>query len=167
MLLSTEAEIRDRVRGLTTGADEYVGKPYDPSLRGRARPRAGSPQRRRPHRRTRRRVLVIDDSVTFREALKTALEQASYRVIVADSGEDGLRLASDQRPTAIVVDGQLPGIDGATVIRRIRLDAALRGTAVPAAHRRRRIAAPRFTRSMPAPTPSCARTRTSPSSSPG
>ena len=29
MLLSTEAEIRDRIRGLKTGADDYVGKPYD------------------------------------------------------------------------------------------------------------------------------------------
>ena len=38
MLLSTEAEVRDRIRGLTTGADEYVGKPYDPTyLVGRAR----------------------------------------------------------------------------------------------------------------------------------
>jgi DNA-binding response OmpR family regulator len=30
MLLSTEAEVRHRIRGLTTGADEYVGKPYEP-----------------------------------------------------------------------------------------------------------------------------------------
>ena len=70
-------------------------------------------------------------------------------------------------PAAIVVDGVLPGIDGATVIRRIRLDAALRGLAVPAADRlggsRRRGSA----RSMPAPTPSCARRRTSASSSRG
>src|SRR5690242_5664518 len=29
MLLSTEAEVRDRIRGLKTGADEYAGKPYD------------------------------------------------------------------------------------------------------------------------------------------
>ena len=42
MLLSTEAEVHDRVRGLTTGADEYVGKPYDRELRGRAGPRAGA-----------------------------------------------------------------------------------------------------------------------------
>ena len=69
---------------------------------------------------------MIDDSVTFREALKAALEDAGYGVIVAGTGEDGLRLAADQRPTAIIVDGVLPGIDGATVIRRIRLDAALR-----------------------------------------
>jgi two-component system, NtrC family, sensor kinase len=125
MLLSTEAEIRDRVRGLTTGADEYVGKPYDPNY---VVARASELVRRNadgtaPAEET---ILVIDDSITFREALKQALEQAGYRVIVSDSGEDGLRLASDRRPTAIVVDGQLPGIDGATVIRRIRLDAALR-----------------------------------------
>jgi len=72
-------------------------------------------------------ILLIDDSVTFREELKSALEQASFRVLVAGSGEDGLRLAADLRPTAVIVDGVLPGIDGATVIRRIRLDAALRG----------------------------------------
>ncbi len=126
MLLSTEAEVRDRVRGLTTGADEYVGKPYDP---GYIVARARELVRRNANSEAAEAesVLVIDDSATFREALKTALEAASYHVILADSGEDGLRLASDRRPTAVVVDGQLPGIDGPTVIRRIRLDAALRG----------------------------------------
>jgi DNA-binding response OmpR family regulator/two-component sensor histidine kinase len=126
MLLSTEAEIRDRIRGLTTGADEYVGKPYDPGyvvaraceLVHRGRPAAAPLQDT---------VLVIDDSVTFREEMKAALEGASYRVLVAGSGEEGLRLAAALRPSAIIVDGMLPGIDGATVIRRIRLDAALRG----------------------------------------
>ena len=47
-------------------------------------------------------------------------------MIVAGTGEEGLRLAADRRPGALIVDGELPGIDGATVIRRIRLDAALR-----------------------------------------
>jgi len=126
MLLSTEAEIRDRVRGLSKGADEYVGKPYDPSyVVSRARELVGRNVGAAAH--SHKSVLVIDDSVTFREALKEALEEEAYEVIVSDTGEDGLRLASDRRPTAIVVDGQLPGIDGATVIRRIRLDAALRG----------------------------------------
>ena len=126
MLLSTEAEIHDRIRGLTTGADEYVGKPYDPCyVVARARELlcreevAGIPAQET--------ILLIDDSVTFRETLKAALEEAFYRVLVAGSGEDGLRVAADLRPTAIIVDGVLPGIDGATVIRRIRLDAALRG----------------------------------------
>ena len=72
-------------------------------------------------------ILIIDDSLTFREELREACEDAGYRVLVADSGEEGLRIAADHRPSAMVVDGMLPGIDGATVIRRARVDAALRG----------------------------------------
>lgn len=125
ILLSTEAEVRHRIRGLTTGADEYIGKPYEPSyVIARARElmrreeSAGAPPRET--------ILIIDDSLTFREELKEALELASYRVLAAATGEEGLRLAADMRPSGIVVDGILPGIDGATVVRRIRLDAALR-----------------------------------------
>jgi DNA-binding response OmpR family regulator len=125
MLLSTEAEIRDRIRGLTTGADEYVGKPYEPSYVV-ARARELVRRSAQPIQKTELPVLLIDDSITFREELKAALEGASYRVLVAGSGEEGLRLAADLRPNAIIVDGVLPGIDGATVIRRIRLDTALR-----------------------------------------
>jgi DNA-binding response OmpR family regulator len=127
MMLSTESEVRDRIRGITTGADEYVGKPYDPTyLIGRARElvRRASGEVS-PGKET---VLLIDDSVTFREELKVALEQAGYGVVVAGSGEEGLRVTADLRPSGIVVDGVLPGIDGATFIRRIRLDAALRGS---------------------------------------
>ncbi len=125
MLLSTEAEVRHRIRGLTTGADEYIGKPYEASyVVARARELARRGQgAAAPGRET---VLVIDDSVTFRETLKEALEAASYHVLIAGTGEEGLRIAADARPTAIVVDGMLPGIDGSTVVRRIRLDAALR-----------------------------------------
>ena len=122
MMLSTESEIRDRIRGLTTGADDYVGKPYEPGyVVARARDLIG---RGTPS--THETILVIDDSLTFREALKAAFEAAGYRVLLAGTGEEGLRIAADRRPTALVVDGLLPGIDGATVIRRIRLDAALR-----------------------------------------
>ncbi len=128
MMLSTESEVHDRVRGLTTGADEYVGKPYDPTyLIGRARElvrRGGECATRGQS-----TILLIDDSVTFRNELQNALQQVPYRVVVAGSGEDGLRVAADVRPSGIVVDGVLPGIDGATFIRHIRLDAALR--AVP------------------------------------
>jgi two-component system, NtrC family, sensor kinase len=126
MMLSTETEVRDRVRGLTRGADEYVGKPYDPTyLVGRARELV----RRRDDGMSsaQETIVLIDDSVTFREELKRTLEQAGYHVVVAGSGEEGLRLAEDVRPSGIIVDGELPGIDGATFIRRIRLDAALRG----------------------------------------
>jgi two-component system, NtrC family, sensor kinase len=125
LLLSTEAEVRDRIRGLTTGANEYVGKPYDTGhvvaratelVRTReVRTSGGSPT-----------ILVIDDSLTYREELASTLQAEGYRVLRASSGEEGLRLAASARPDAVVVDGVLPGADGATVIRRIRLDAALR-----------------------------------------
>ncbi len=128
VMLSTEAEIRDRVRGLKTGASEYVGKPYEIAyVVGRSLEllRKTSPAGESRGSTT---VLVIDDSATFREELKFVLETAGYRVVAAVSGEDGLRAAVDARPDIIVVDGVLPGIDGATVIRRIRADAAIRAT---------------------------------------
>jgi CheY-like chemotaxis protein/HPt (histidine-containing phosphotransfer) domain-containing protein len=71
------------------------------------------------------RVLVIDDSATYRNAVRLGLEAAGYRVVCAASGEDGLSVAARDRPDAVVVDGGLPGIDGATVIRRIRATPAL------------------------------------------
>jgi len=73
-------------------------------------------------------VLVIDDSPIFRALLARSLEDAGFLVIAVETGEDGLRVAAERRPAAVIVDRVLPGIDGPTVIRRIRLDAALRGT---------------------------------------
>jgi DNA-binding response OmpR family regulator/anti-sigma regulatory factor (Ser/Thr protein kinase) len=124
VMLSSEAEVKDRTHGLRTGADEYVGKPYDVGyLVARVRELMNVGDRPAGGGTT---ILVIDDSVTFREALRAAFESAGHHVLTASSGEDGLRAAAARRPDAIVVDGNLPGIDGATVIRHIRLDAALR-----------------------------------------
>ena len=125
MLLSSEAEVRDRILGLRTGADEYIGKPYDIGyVIARARELVGAPAQGDE----RKRLLVIDDSITFREELRAALEQEGFSVAVAASGEEGLGVAAHVRPTAIIVDGVLPGIDGTTVIRRLRLDPVLRRT---------------------------------------
>jgi DNA-binding response OmpR family regulator len=127
LMLSTEAEVADRLRGLQTGADEYVGKPYD---RGYVVARACEllAQRATARLPSRPSIVLIDDSLTLREQLAAALTEAGYEVLTAGSGEEGLQLAATHRPSAVVVDGVLPGIDGATVIRRIRLDVALRQT---------------------------------------
>jgi PAS domain S-box-containing protein len=127
LMLSTEGEVRDRIRGLIIGTDDYVGKPYDRDyVVARARELMGRSQDLAPA--ANATILVIDDSATFRAELCAALEGAGYRVLSAKSGEEGLRSAATNRPTAIIVDGVLPGIDGATVVRKIRLDAALRQT---------------------------------------
>jgi signal transduction histidine kinase len=73
-------------------------------------------------------VLVVDDSPTFREQLRGALEQRGHHVLLAGSAEEGLRLAAAHRPSAMLVDATLPAMDGHALIRRIRLDEALRGT---------------------------------------
>ena len=126
LMLSSEAEVKDRVRALQIGADDYVGKPYDLGyvvaracelLADRSKPPIATAT-----------VLVVDDSPTFREELRSALEGVGYAVLLASSGEEGLRIAAASRPSAILVDGVMPGLDGATVIRKIRLDEALRGT---------------------------------------
>jgi two-component system NtrC family sensor kinase len=126
LMLSTEAEVESRIRGLQVGADDYVGKPYD---RGYVISRAHQLLRQRgvdPADLT--TILVIDDSPTFRNALAVCLEQAGYAVLAAGTGEEGLRIAADKRPAAVIVDGIMPGIDGPTVIRTMRLDMALRST---------------------------------------
>ncbi len=128
MLLSTEAEVRDRVRGLKTGADEYIGKPYDSTyVVSRARELVRKLQAS-PLEAEAPKILIIDDSVTFRNELKAALESKGYDVVTAENGEEGLRLAAGIRPRAVIVDGVMPGIDGASVIRQLRQDAALRRT---------------------------------------
>ena len=65
MLLSSEAEVKDRVRGLKTGADEYVGKPYDQSYvvaRALELLRKSEPEGTKEKSTT---VLIIDDSRDF------------------------------------------------------------------------------------------------------
>jgi DNA-binding response OmpR family regulator len=125
LMLSNEAEVKDRVRGLQVGADEYVGKPYEVGYVV-ARARELVRQRRPEPASGPGAILVIDDSATFREELRRTLAAAGHPVECAASGEDGLRLAGLRRPAAVLVDGALPGIDGPTVIRRLRLDATLR-----------------------------------------
>jgi DNA-binding response OmpR family regulator len=122
LLLSGESDVKDRIRGLKSGANEYVGKPYDTRYvvaRGRELlGAAGEPARRT--------VLVIDDSPNFLDSLRDALEGAGYTVLTATDGKAGLAMIADHRPNAILVDGIMPDMDGASVIRRVRLDAATR-----------------------------------------
>ncbi|HSY24104.1 MAG TPA: response regulator [Polyangiaceae bacterium] len=126
LMLSSEAEVKDRIRALQTGADDYVGKPYDIGyVVARARELLRKTHALPAEHTT---ILIIDDSPTFRSALRQALEEAGYGVLDAATGEEGLHVAAASRPAAVVVDGVLPGLDGAAVIRRIRLDAALRDT---------------------------------------
>lgn len=129
VLLSSEAEVKDRIRGLSTGADEYVGKPYDRSyVVARVKELVGQKIFMPTEDTSGATILVIDDSLTYRTKLQETLEKEGYVVVTAVTGEEGLRTAAMIRPAAMVIDGQLPGIDGATVVRRVRSDVLLRST---------------------------------------
>jgi DNA-binding response OmpR family regulator len=124
LLLSSLADVADRIRGLGRGADEYVGKPYDRGyVVGRARQLIHA--RETPQTPGRTRILLVDDSETFARSTIDALQQAGYDVTWVLEGEEGLLSAEASRPALAVVDAVLPGVDGATVIRRIRLNADL------------------------------------------
>jgi two-component system chemotaxis sensor kinase CheA len=70
-------------------------------------------------------ILVIDDSLTTRMLERSILESAGYDVDVATSAEEGLEVLRHKRYGAILVDVEMPGMDGFTFIERIRADARL------------------------------------------
>ena len=101
---------------------DFVGKPHDRSrVLSRVRDLLGAPP-------TRDLILIVDPNAAFRGELADALVHAGFTTASAANGVEGLQLAANVRPTAIIVDAVMPDIDGASVIRRIRLEPALRTT---------------------------------------
>lgn len=72
------------------------------------------------------RILVIEDHEDNRRIVRDLLTSASYEMLEAVTGEDGLKMAETHRPNLILMDIQLPGLDGYEVTRRIKANPALR-----------------------------------------
>jgi CheY-like chemotaxis protein len=66
------------------------------------------------------RVVVIDDQLELRRLLGMILEEGGYEVHLAESGTEGLALVEKQRPSLIVLDLKMPGLDGWAVVDRLR-----------------------------------------------
>jgi len=71
-------------------------------------------------------VLVIDDQPFFTNMLRGALEQQGFRVLVANSGADGLASAKKNVPDAILLDIEMPVMDGFVVCEQLRKDDAVK-----------------------------------------
>src|SRR5207247_5398045 len=65
-------------------------------------------------------VLIIDDSVSACLFMAQTLEKVGYRVITAADGQEGVRMALQERPHCVILDVILPGISGFDVCRRLR-----------------------------------------------
>jgi two-component system, cell cycle response regulator DivK len=68
------------------------------------------------------RILVVEDNPLNLKLVREVLSFAGYDVIEAQSGEDGLRVAQENPPDLVLMDLQLPGIDGFETLRRLRQD---------------------------------------------
>jgi len=75
-------------------------------------------------------ILVVEDNEKNRKLVRDVLARYGYRLAEAETGEDGVRLARELRPDLILMDIQLPGIDGVTALGQIRSDPHLSDTPV-------------------------------------
>jgi len=66
------------------------------------------------------RALVVDDEVLLADMLRMALRSEGWDTRVAHDGQTALRLAREQAPDVVVLDIMMPGLDGLTVLRRLR-----------------------------------------------
>jgi two-component system, cell cycle response regulator DivK len=73
-----------------------------------------------------KRILVVEDQADSRQIIRDMLASTEYEVIEAENGEEALAAIAKQRPDLILMDVQLPIMDGYTATRRIKADAVLR-----------------------------------------
>ena len=75
-------------------------------------------------------ILIVEDNEKNRKLERDVLQYHGYRTSEAETGEDGVRLAQEELPALILMDIQLPGINGIEALRQIRADPRTRDIAV-------------------------------------
>ena len=69
----------------------------------------------------REKILLVDDDVEFAGLAKTWLQKAGYEVLTAEDGKTGLRRVFSSRPNLVLLDANMPEMDGYEVCHRIRV----------------------------------------------
>ncbi len=95
-------------------------------------------------------ILIVEDDEKNRKLVRDVLQVKGYQTLEATTGEEGIRLAKESSPVLILMDLQLPGMDGITALGRLRADPGTRAipviavTASAMTHNRQRILAAGF-----------------------
>jgi two-component system cell cycle response regulator DivK len=77
-------------------------------------------------------ILIIEDNEKNRRLVRDVLQFKGYETIETETGEEGVELARTRQPALVLMDIQLPGIDGITALKRLRENPATRGMRVMA-----------------------------------
>jgi CheY-like chemotaxis protein len=67
-------------------------------------------------------ILIIEDNEKNRKLVRDVLQVKGYRTIETETAEEGLKLASEQPLALILMDIQLPGMDGITALKQLKAD---------------------------------------------
>ena len=95
-------------------------------------------------------ILIVEDNEKSRKLVRDVLQYKGYVTIEAETGEEGVRLARERLPALVLMDIQLPGIDGIATLGQLRADPATRAipfvavTASVMTHHRQKIMAAGF-----------------------
>ena len=77
-------------------------------------------------------ILIVEDNDKNRKLVRDVLTFKGYETIESETGEGGVRLAEERRPSLVLMDIRLPGIDGVEALRRLRAEETTRGIPVMA-----------------------------------
>ncbi len=67
-------------------------------------------------------ILIVEDNEQNRKLVRDVLRFKGYQTIEVETGEDSIRLARERNPKLVLMDIQLPGINGIEALRRLRAD---------------------------------------------
>jgi two-component system, cell cycle response regulator DivK len=95
-------------------------------------------------------ILIVEDNERNRKLVRDVLQFRGYRTIETETAEEGIRLAQEQQPALILMDIQLPGMDGIAALDHLRADPGTRAipviavTASAMTHDRQKVLAAGF-----------------------
>ena len=75
-------------------------------------------------------ILIIEDNEKNRKLVRDVLQFNGYKTVETETAEEGLKLAVEQSPALILMDIQLPGMDGITALKQLRADPTTKNISV-------------------------------------